>query len=226
MPNWVDQELAIVGPAPCIDRFCELAVTGNLRRDHTLEDEPKFLFSKVCPIRRGDRRACTDQHDSGVLLRFVRTDTQAHFDIITAWDLPRHFYQCRLLRDWPELSFCCAVNEDMESFGGIVAGGEGAVAFAVEDYEAGYDRKAHARRARPLLLRWRRIVEGGRSWRVELPFRHRRRAVFKADATFNDLATEFLFATEAQCCRFARRYRGAVVRRKVGRAWRRARPTR
>jgi len=222
MPNWVEQSFAIVGPKEDIDRFCALAVTGDFRRDHTLEDEPTFRFSDVCPIRRPERRQCQDEHETGVLCRFVRTDIQAQFEIQTAWDFPRHFFLERLPRDWPRLAFCCAVNEDMESFGGIVAGFNGAATCAVEDYDGDYDPKAHRRPARSLLTRWNRLIQDGRPWRVQLPLRDRSRTVFKGAATFDDMAVHFTFVNEAECRRFAGRYKGSIVQRQFGRGWRAA----
>lgn len=223
MPNWVDQEFAITGPAGDIDRFCALAVTGNFRRDHTLDDEPTFLFAKVCPIRPRDRRACADEHVDGVLFRFARTEIQAHFNIQTSWDFPRHFYLQRLLRDWPRLSFCCAINEDMNNFGGVVAGFDGIAEDAVEDYVVPYDRKAHAKRVRPLTARWDRLIKAGRPWRAERPFEYRRLAIYKAPTTFDDLGWHFYFSAEEDCRRFAKRYKGTTIQRLVGRSWKKVR---
>ena len=223
MPNWVSQEFAIIGPAEDIDRFCARAVTGNFRADAPLDDEPTFLFSTVCPIRPRDRRACVDEHENGVLFRLLRTDIQAHFSIQTSWDFPRHFYLTRLLRDWPRLSFCCALNEDMESFGGVVGGFNGTVVDAVEDYEADYDRKAHARRVRAVTARWDRLLQADRPWRVERPLRFRTLAVYKGAATFDDLGWQFWFSSEEDCRRFAKRYKVAAVLRRTGRAWKKVR---
>jgi len=219
MPNWADQEFAITGPAEDIDRFCALAVTGNFRRDHTLDDEPTFLFSKVCPIRPSDRRACADEHVDGVLFRFARTQVQAHFNIQTSWDLPRHFYLQRLLRDWPRLSFCCAINEEMNNFGGVLAGFDGIAVDAVEDYVVPYDRKAHAKRVRPLTARWDRLLRADRFWMAIRPLEYRRLAIYKAPATFDDMAWRFFFSTEEDCRRFAKRYKGTTIHRLVGRSW-------
>ena len=225
MPNWVRQDLAIMGPADDIDRFCALAVTGDFRADHTLDDEPTFLFSTVCPIRPRDQRACVDEHESGVLFRFKRTQIQAQFGILTAWDIPRHFYLTRLLRDWPRLSFCCAVNdEDMESFGGVVGGFDGAAVDAVEDYDGDYDRKAHARRVRAVTARWDRLLQADRPWRVVgLAAFLRTRATYKTAATFDYMGWQFWFSSEEDCRRFAKRYKVAAVLRRVGRAWKKVR---
>ena len=153
-PTGLNKKFAIIGSAEDIDRFCALAVTGNFRSDHELADEPTFLFAKVCPIRPRDRRACADEHGDGVLfglsVHILRRTSR-----FVLRGLSAAFYLNRLLRDWPHLSLCCAVNEDMNSFGGIVAGFEGVAVNAVEDYDTKYDRKAHARRARALLTRWR-----------------------------------------------------------------------
>jgi hypothetical protein len=225
MPNWADQEFAITGPAEDIDRFCALAVTGNFRRDHTLDDEPTFLFSKVCPIRPSDRRACADEHVDGVLFRFARTQVQAHFNIQTSWDLPRHFYLQRLLRDWPRLSFCCAINEDMNNFGGVLAGFDGIAVDAVEDYAVPYDRKAHAKRVRPLTARWDRLLRADRLWMAIRPLEYRRLAIYKAPATFDDMAWRFFFTAEEDCRRFAKRYKGTTIHRLAGRSWKAVRLT-
>ena len=224
MPNWVDQEFAITGPAEDIDRFCALAVTGNFRRDHTMEDEPTFLYSKVCPIRSRDRRACSDKPENGVLYRFTRSEVQAHFNIQTSWQFPRHFYLQRLLRDWPRMSFCCAINEDMSNFGGVVAGFDGIAVDAVEYYAFPYDRKTHARRVRPLAARWDRLLKAGRAWRVTRPFEYRHLAIYKASATFDEAGWHFYFSSEDDCRRFAKRYKGATIQRRVGRSWKAVRP--
>lgn len=227
MPNWAEQDFAIMGPAEDIDRFCALAVTGNFRCDHTLDDEPTFLFSKVCPIRPRDRRACADEHVDGVLYQFIRTRIQAYFRIQTSWDFPRHFYLERLSRDWPRLSFCCAINEDMNNFGGVVAGFDGIATDVVEGYADDYNRKAHARKVRPLTARWDRLIKAGRAWRAERPFQYRRLALYKAPATFDEVGWRFYFGSEDDCRRFAKRYKGTAIHRLVRRSWKavRARKT-
>jgi hypothetical protein len=223
MPNWVDQEFAVTGPAEDIDRFCARAVTGNFRRDHTLDDEPTFLFSGVCPMRPEDRRECAEEHVDGVLFRFARTHIQAHFNVQTSWDFPRHFYLRRLPRDWPRLSFCCAVNEDMGNFGGVVAGFDRNAVDAVVDYGAGYDRKAHSRMVRSVIARWIRLLEADRPWRVTRPLRYRSLTSYQAFATFDEMAHQLNFDTEEECRRFARRYKEATVQHRVGRVWKEAR---
>ncbi len=223
MPNWVDQEFAVTGPAEDIDRFCAAAVAGDFRRDRTLEDEARFLFSGACPIRKGDRRACAEEHVDGLLFRFARTHIQAHFNIQTSWDLPRHFYLCRLPRDWRRLSFCCAVNEDMGNFGGVVAGFDGIPVDAVQEYGSGYDRKAHARLIRSVLTRWNRLLVADRPWRVIRPLRYRSLAIYKTYATFDEFACQFGFDSEEECRRFARRYSQSVIVHRVGRLWKKER---
>jgi len=68
MPNWVDQEFAVIGPTTT-SIVLRAGVTGNFRRGHTLSDEPTFLFSKVCQSGRMTA-ACGDEHEDGVLFRF------------------------------------------------------------------------------------------------------------------------------------------------------------
>jgi len=223
MPNWVEQDFVVIGPQEDIDRFCGLAVTGNLRSDHTLEDEPTFLFDKVCPVRKGDE-AADDEHEEGVLYRFVRTRVQALFTIQTSWDYPAHFYTRRLLRDWPRVSFCCAVNEDMHQFGGILAGFDGVAVNAVEDYGPSYNSGAHGRHARKLLVRWDALVNDGRLWLVDLMPRLFRHQAWNIDATFDDTAKQLTFRTEEEARRFARRFKGANLLHRSARPgamWRR-----
>ncbi len=198
MPNWVDQEFVIVGPREDLDRFCALAVAGNFRADHTLDDEPTFHFDLACPIRKQDARACGDEHRTAVLLQFLRSHTQACFQLQSAWTYPEHFYKVRLLRDWPTLQFCCAVNEDMGQFQGLMAGIGGVVTDHVESAEAPYHRRRHLRRIRALKRRWAAVERAGRPWVVWLPFRFRNRARYNADATFDTLGHMFHLPTEAE----------------------------
>jgi hypothetical protein len=225
MPNWVDQEFALVGPKADLDRWCELAITGNFKADHTREDEPTILFDQVCPIRARDKRSCAEEHRNGVVFRFCRTRAQVHLTIHTSWDLPRHFYRERLLRDWPMLAFCCAANEDMGQFGGLVARFDGAVVDAIEDYDANYSRPEHARRIRSIQRTWRKVLEADRPWHAVVPLRWRARMVIDVDATFNDLANVFHFRSESECRRFVSRRKGAVMVKEPARSRKRRRRT-
>jgi hypothetical protein len=204
MPNWVDQEFVIVGPRGDLDRFCALAVTGNFRRSHTLDDEPRFLFDRVCPITKAEARDCGDEHRTAVLLQFLRSHTQASFQLQSAWTYPEHFYKTRLLRGWPTLQFCCAVNEDMGQFQGLMAGIGGVVTDHVEGADAPYNRRRHLRRIRTLKRRWAGVERAGRPWVVLLPFRFRTRARYAADATFDVYGRMFHLPTETEVRRLVR----------------------
>ena len=62
-----------------------------------------------------------DEHTAAVLFRCLRAQAFLHVEMQSSWDYPRHFYATRMSRDWPTLQFICAINEDMGSFGGLVA---------------------------------------------------------------------------------------------------------
>lgn len=198
MPNWVDQEFVVVGPREDLDRFCGLAVTGNFRADHTLDDEPTFHFDRVCPITTADERDYADEPRTAVLFQFLRSRTQASFSMQSSWTFPEHFYKTRLLRDWPTLQFCCAINEDMGQFQGLMAGIDGVVTDHVESAEAPYDRRRYLRRIRALKRRWAGVERAGRPWVVVLPVRFRARAQYAADATFDVYGHMFHLPTEAE----------------------------
>jgi hypothetical protein len=204
MPNWVDQEFVIVGPRDDLDRLCALAVTGNFRRNHTLDDEPTFHFDRVCPIAAADRRECEDEHRTAVLFQVLRSRTQASFSMQSSWTYPEHFYKTRLLRDWPTLQFCCAINEDMGQFQGLMAGIDGVVTDHVESAEAPYNRRRHLRRIGALKRRWAAVERAGRPWVVLLPFRFRTRPRYDADATFDVYGHMFHVPNEAEVRRLVR----------------------
>ncbi len=209
MANWVDQDLVVVGPREDLERFCRLAVAGNFRRDHTLDDEPTFHFDRVCPITATDPPECQDEHRTAVLFQFLRSRTQASFSMQSKWTYPEHFYETRLLRDWPALQFCCAINEDMGQFQGLIAGIGGVVTDRVESAEVPYNRRRHLRRIRALKRRWATVERDGRPWMVLLPFRFRARARYDADATFDAYGHMFHLPDETEVRRLVRR-RSAV----------------
>lgn len=215
MPNWVDQEFEVLGPADDMARFCALAITGNFRRDHTLDDEPTFRFDLACPIAKGDEAACEEEHTSAVLFRCLRTQVFLHVEMQSSWDFPRHFYAVRMARDWPSLQFICAINEDMGSFGGLVARLGGERIDLVEDYEAGYDRRTHRARMRRVQKRWADARDGDRPWRVELPLKFYQWLAYRADATLDITGTSLRLRTEDEVRRLvARRTRADVFRRR------------
>ncbi len=211
MANWVNQELCLLGEKDVLDAWCKRAITGNFRADHALADEPTIRFAQVCPVRARDKALCTAEHRDGVIFRFCRTRVQAFVKIQTTWDHPRHFYLQRMARDWPGLSFCCAVNEDMGSFGGLIACIDGTVVDAVEDYDTDYEPREHRQRIRILQRKWQALIEADRPWRVVVPLKWRSRTVVDMDATFDDYARVFCFRSESECRRFASRRQGARV---------------
>ena len=107
MPNWVEQDLHVVGAKTDVDRFIR---TGLIRRKAG-EIDNVLDFERLCPLKRGDRKD-TYTHPSGVILSHSRTRTQANFSIITSYDYPAEFY-ARLRFHWPKLAFVCSINEDM-----------------------------------------------------------------------------------------------------------------
>ena len=211
MPNWVDQELAVFGPTKDIERFCALAVTGNFRRDHTLDDEPTFRFDLACPIAPGEAEACAEEHTAAVMFRYLRTQVFAHVEMQSSWDYPRHFYAVRMARDWPSLQFICAINEDMGSFGGLVARIGDEVIDLVADYEAPYDRRSHRRQMRKVQKRWAELVDADRPWRVELPLKFFQWLTYRADATLDITGTTLRFGNEVDVRRFVKGRKHAEV---------------
>jgi hypothetical protein len=204
VPNWVDQELVVMGPRDELDRFCALAVAGNFRADHSLDDEPTFHFDRVCPITEADARDYEDEHRNAFLLTFLRSHTQASFAMQSSWMYPEHFYRIRLPRDWPALQFCCAVKEEMGQFQGLIAGIGGAVTDLVESTDTPYDRRRHLRRCRTLKRRWAEVERAGRPWVALLPLRFRTRARYAADATFDVYGHTFHLPSETEVRRFVR----------------------
>jgi hypothetical protein len=206
MPNWVDQEFVVKGPREDIERFCTLALTGDVRGANILDDDgPTFHFDRVCPIPKAEARACQDEHRTAILLQAIRSHTQAQFSLQSSWTYPGHFYATRLLRDWPTLQFCCAINEDMGNFQGLIAGIDGMFFHCVESADAPYDRRRHLRRVRALKRKWADAVEVDRPWIVVLPFRFKRRVSYDVDATFDECGNILQLRSEAEVRRLIRR---------------------
>jgi hypothetical protein len=214
MPNWVFQDLHVVGSQAEIDRFFE---TGFIAKKGD-EIDDLLDFMRLCPLRSRERKD-TYPHDSGVVLTHFRTRTQAVFSMITSWDYPAEFYK-RLAKHWPELAFVCSVNEDMEQFGGMLMVLNGVVSDRVQDYAGKYDSRGHAREVRALLKRWFAHVTAGRNWRLMCD--PGRRKALPVDAHFDD-DLRFYFRTREELARFKRRYKSGAVMRRDGRTWRSAR---
>lgn len=111
-------------------------------------------------------------HRRGAVPVPARAGVPACRDAVVEWDYPHHFYATRMSRDWPTLQFICAINEDMGSFGGIVARIDGKYTDLVADYDLSYDRRAHRRQMRKVQTRWGGVVEGDRPWRVDVPLKY------------------------------------------------------
>lgn len=213
MPNWVDQDLFVIGPAVDLDRFCKRAVTGKFGRARTWREEPAFRFDRACPLRGKEKRI--DEHQSAILYRYVRSLTAAYFQLQTSWSYSEHFFLTRLPRDWPTLQFCCAVNEDMGNFGGVLAGIDGNVTDLVS---APSDVRAQRKRVRGLLREWRRIALQDRPWMVQIPLRYARRVTYGVDAVFKDEYANILYLrSERDVRRLVRRRKAALVLRKGAR---------
>ena len=93
MPNWVEQNLHVVGSKADIDRFIQ---TGFIRRNKDQFDNLLDL-RRLCPLKRREPKR-TYTHDSAVVLMRYRTRTQAFFAMITSWQYPDEFYAaCRCI---------------------------------------------------------------------------------------------------------------------------------
>jgi len=211
MPNWVEQDLHVVGPKLEVDRFVR---TGFIRRKGRGTDN-LLSFARLCPLKRRDRRD-TYTHESGVVLSHFRTHTQVLFSLITNWNYPATFYS-RLATHWPSLSFVCAVNEDMGSFGGILMALDGEVTNLVRDYDAGYDRRSHRREVRALLKRWGQFLTEARPWRL-VPNAAWASTPMPFDAHFDD-DFWFYFLTREDLARFKGRYKSKGVMRRTNGRW-------
>jgi hypothetical protein len=215
MPNWVEQDLHVVGEKSDIDAFIR---TGLVRRNTGFwRGAGELLFTRLCPLRRTD---CKDTytHESAVVLILSRTRTQAYISLITSWDYPAAFYK-RLPKHWPRLAFACAVNEEMGQFGGILLAMNGRFKDCVRGYDTNYDHRQHRREVRVLLKQWASQLVPGRPWRLmpDTPWRHR---YMPFDARFEDDGW-FYFRTREEMAAFKARYRCRYIMRRVGRTWRR-----
>lgn len=216
MPNWVEQNLHVVGSKADVDCFMR---TGFRRRSEGQFDDVLELHA-LCPLKRRERRD-TYTHDSAVVLMRYRTKTQAFFGMMTSWDYPAEFY-ARLAEHWPTLSFVCSVNEEMGSFGGVVVVMNGEVTNLVEHYGAeGYNRRRQARRIGAALKGWGELLTADRDWRLFAiePWEHRS---MPFDAHFDD-DFWFFFRSRAEMAAFRARYGGRAMLRKVDGEWRRTR---
>jgi hypothetical protein len=214
MPNWVFQDLHVVGSPETLDRFIERGFT----RKAAGEIDDLLHFTRLCPLKRGDGKR-TYSHDSGVVLRHFRTRTQVLFSMMTSWNYPAEFYS-RLPKHWPELSFVCTVNEDMEQFGGIVMGLEGTAVDLVRKYDDCYDPRAHRREVRAALRDWFRFLTDGRDWRLMADTGRRRSVPF--DAHFDD-DERFYFRSREDLARFKQKIKSGAVMKRTGKMWRGAR---
>jgi hypothetical protein len=214
MPNWVFQDLHVVGSQAEIDRFFETRFIPKKKG----EIDDVLDFTRLCPLRSRERKD-TYTHESGVVLKHFRTRAQALFSMITSWDYPAEFYK-RLPKHWPELAFCCSMNEDMEQFGGVLVVMDGAHVSHVRAYDADYDSRSHGRDVKALLKRWFERLTADRDWRLMADTGRRLSVPF--DAHFDD-DRRFYFRTRDDLARFKRRYKAGAVMRRDGRTWRSAR---
>jgi len=104
MPNWVEQQLHVVGTKADVDRF----VREGFSRKTRDQFDVLLLLNRLCPPPRPDRESV----DSAVVLNHFGTRTQATFALMTAWDCPRDFLSW-LPRRWPSLQVACSVNGEM-----------------------------------------------------------------------------------------------------------------
>ena len=224
MPNWVEQDLVVVGPREDMERFVSLAVEVPPRQEQRQGWLPVFAFNRVCPLRPDEERSAEGDPEDGLILQVTWSHTAAYFFIHSAWQHPQHFYLVRLLRDWPSLSFCCAVNEELNQFGGLIAGIDGAVTDLVWDYDSRYNRRSHAGRISSLKRRFGRVLRDGRPFQVFLRFRPRPlRVHYGVDATFDQDGWPLYLRTEAECRRLIRNRPDAIVLRqsRASGQWRR-----
>ena len=215
MPNWVDQDLHVVGPRSEIDRFIRV---GRVPRKRG-ESFSVLDFTRLCPLKPRERKDTYKQYGAAVLSHF-RTRTQALFSIDTAWDYPAAFY-ARLPKHWPQLSFISAINEDMGQFGGIVMVHQDEVVDLVRDYDRKYSRRQHAREIEKILRRWGIWLTDGRDWRL-IPHEAWKHGSMPFDAHFDD-DFWFYFKTRDELARFKARYKASHVMRREGDIWVRAR---
>jgi len=211
MPNWVEQNLHVIGPKHEIDRFIRTGFKRRRLHQDTLS------FTKLCPLSRSEPKD-TYTHEGGVVLIHFRTRTEAHFAMQTSWDYPAAFYQ-RLPKYWPNLTFVCAVNEEMGQCGGVIAVMQGEVHELVRDFDASYDRRQHRRQVRSVLRRVDALVAKGRPWRL-MPYSAWEHRYIPFDAVFDD-EFWFYFRTREEMTAFAARYRSRYAGHLVAGVWRR-----
>lgn len=215
MPNWTEQQLHVVGTKADIDRFMR---AGYTRRGKGSTDA-LLHFDVLCPPeRRAEQR--DEPADSGVVLIHQRTRTQACFDMISAWDYPADFYAA-LATEWPTLSFCCSVAGEMGDFGGLIVHVGESYVDLVEDFDQGYDRRAHLRTARAALKRWMAFLTSGRDWRINSLDAWNRGAL-PVDAQF-DGDFWFYFSSREEMATFRARYPCDSPQRRVHGEWKRTR---
>ena len=171
----------------------------------------RHRFDLACPILAGDAEACIEEHTAAVLFRCLRAQAFLRVEMQSSWDYPRHFYSRRMARDWPTLQFICAINEDMGSFGGLVARVDGEFIDLVADYETSYNRRAHLRQMRKAQKRWERLVEGDRRWRVDVPLKFYQWLAYRADETLDMTGTSLRFRDEDDVRRFVKGRKHADV---------------
>jgi hypothetical protein len=214
MPNWVEQELHVVGAKADVDRFIRV---GLIRRKPG-EIDDVLDFERLCPLKSGDRKDIYT-HPSGVVLSYLRTRTQANFSMITSYDYPAEFY-ARLPYHWPKLAFVCSINEDMGQFGGILLVLNGEVINLVRDYDLDYSLSTHRREIRKMLKRWGQFLTEDRPWRVmaRAPWKHKS---MPFDAHFDDDFL-FYFRVRDELAHFRERYKSIRVMRYGEGSWRRA----
>jgi hypothetical protein len=212
MPNWVEQELHIVGPKVDIDEF----VRVGFRRAGGRDWVDHLRLSGLCPIPRRERTS--DTHLSAWVLMRCRTRTEAFFSIRTRYTHPADFYQ-RLPKYWPRLTIFASVDEELGQAGGVVVVMDGLVHDLVRDYDADYDRRQHKRDVRVVLKRLDAFLMDARSWRIApwAPWEHR---YMPFDAWFAEDGW-FYFRTQKEMAAFAARYRSRYPMRLVNGEWRR-----
>ena len=215
MPNWVEQDLHVVGNKADVDQFIR---TGFVRR-HPGEFDDVLDFMRLCPLGRRERKD-TYTHPSGVVLTYCRTKTQAMFSMITSWDYPAEFY-ARLAKHWPALGFVCSVNGEMGDFGGVLMALDGEVVNLVRDYDVDYNRRTHGREIHALLKRWGTFLTADRTWRLmpETAWRH---GSMPFDAHF-DGDFWFFFRTREEMAAFRNRDRTSRALGLVDGKWKRLR---
>jgi hypothetical protein len=215
MPNWVDQDLHVVGPKADIDRFIRMGFRATHRRDDPA-GSGEFLFKRLCPLRRSQPKD-TYTHDTGDVLMHCRTRTEAFFGMRTSWDYPAAFY-ARLPQRWPNLMFFGSVKEDMGLCGGVIVVMNGEVHNVVRDYDAAYNPRQHRRDVLAILKRLAVVLVEGRPWRL-LPDEVWQHRYLPFDAWFDD-AWWFYFRTHKEMTAFAARYRPSRPMRLVSGVWR------